>query len=481
MKWASSVGERRVRRWRFFQTYGVLWGMVLCFWMGFQSSAAAAETVTIPDYPCIIDYQDVYYQDSRYPLLSYKNVTYFPMTYEYCQALNLSSVWVEGEGLYIVYFPSYGELPIYPTTQNARYQTAEIADYPIYINGKRVNNATEEYPLLNFRNVTYFPMTWKYAREEFNWETNWDGQTFTLYSSPTNGSGTYATVYDVGETDAKVHKLFTKLVLLDADTESYTIENTEAYYSFDYATGELTEIPFSQDGYDNYYNWLEAQSAAQERDFSIVDGKIVCEGQALAEIQALKDGSATEADLYGYANAYTYDGIEIYHFTVYTAKEVPAPYTPRESYAYVKKDGQFIFIEENAFIRNAAQGNDGKIYVNVEFDSGWKGHYIPAEQLYCLEKDGTVTKINERYPDYNSMKILGAVNGTLYLKCEWFSDYSIGNFTYRISPYQDGYFTFDGTNLKKIAPYVYTDSDFLTPAGHIYGVIQWKDEIREIY
>ena len=39
-----------------------------------------------------------------------------------------------------------------------------------------------DYPLLNFRNVTYFPMTYDYATKEFNWATQWVPGKFTLVS-----------------------------------------------------------------------------------------------------------------------------------------------------------------------------------------------------------------------------------------------------------------------------------------------------------
>ena len=70
-----------------------------------SAEAANNVRVIIPDYKCIIDYHDVYYRDSVYPLISYKDITYFPMTYEYCHALNLAVSWVEGEGLYIAFHP----------------------------------------------------------------------------------------------------------------------------------------------------------------------------------------------------------------------------------------------------------------------------------------------------------------------------------------------------------------------------------------
>lgn len=52
---------------------------------------------------------------------------------------------------------------------------AKYADFPIVVNGQWVENESEEYPIIIFRDVTYFPMTWRFAVTEFNWTTSWEG------------------------------------------------------------------------------------------------------------------------------------------------------------------------------------------------------------------------------------------------------------------------------------------------------------------
>lgn len=42
--------------------------------------------------------------------------------------------------------------------------------------GKCLDNSAEPYPLLNFRGVTYFPLTWRFAVEEFGWEYHFDAK-----------------------------------------------------------------------------------------------------------------------------------------------------------------------------------------------------------------------------------------------------------------------------------------------------------------
>jgi hypothetical protein len=44
----------------------------------------------------------------------------------------------------------------------------------VTINGKRIDNSKEEYPLLTYNNITYLPLTWKFAHDQFGWDYVWD-------------------------------------------------------------------------------------------------------------------------------------------------------------------------------------------------------------------------------------------------------------------------------------------------------------------
>ena len=46
--------------------------------------------------------------------------------------------------------------------------TAVLPTYPIKVNGEIIDNSAEDYPLLNLRDITYFPMTWRFAHDAFN-------------------------------------------------------------------------------------------------------------------------------------------------------------------------------------------------------------------------------------------------------------------------------------------------------------------------
>ena len=107
----------------------------------------------------------------QYPLIVYRDITYFPMTYFDCRFLGIETRWDESSGLDIERTGITGAYRDYKgSTKNAAVYTAAVPSFEVRINGKAVDNGSEEYPLLVFRDVTYFPMTWRFCVEELGWE-----------------------------------------------------------------------------------------------------------------------------------------------------------------------------------------------------------------------------------------------------------------------------------------------------------------------
>lgn len=136
--------------------------------------ASRQVTVTIPKFPVILN--DLKFDNNdyeRYPLLVYKDITYFPMTFYQSNLLNLNTSWTAEGGLVItkgnLETPKKFAYETHATNRNSRNQTATIIDSKVTVNGKAIDNRNEPYPLLLFRNITYFPMTWRFAVEEFGW------------------------------------------------------------------------------------------------------------------------------------------------------------------------------------------------------------------------------------------------------------------------------------------------------------------------
>lgn len=154
----------------------------------FTVPARAAERVevTLPEFPVTLNGQTASSEHSRYPFLVYKDITYFPMTYHDGRLLGLYTRWTAESGLEIrkndaPYFEYVREVM---EETNARTQTAQIVEGPIRVNGVSIDNANEPYPLLLFRDVTYFPLTWRFAVEEFGWQYTFDSENGLVITNP---------------------------------------------------------------------------------------------------------------------------------------------------------------------------------------------------------------------------------------------------------------------------------------------------------
>ena len=130
--------------------------------------------VTLPKFRIYINDVKIVNNNLLYPYIVYNDITYFPMTYTGARFLNLGTSWTAESGLDIYKLEGPGADEPDDTSRGRENSepsfTAKIASGKIKVNGKRINNATEEYPLLEFRNVTYFPLTWRFAVEEFGWQ-----------------------------------------------------------------------------------------------------------------------------------------------------------------------------------------------------------------------------------------------------------------------------------------------------------------------
>ncbi|WP_158606525.1 DUF5050 domain-containing protein [Paenibacillus ginsengarvi] len=142
---------------------------------GFAAVPERAEAA-LPAFPVFLNGTPVDNVHSLYPLLVYKGITYFPMTWEYAQALGLATSWNEQTGLAIdkqAQSEAWTQA-LKPEPNVISGEAARFAEFPVRVNGKSIDNNKEPYPLLLFRNITYFPMTWRFTHDEFGWETSWD-------------------------------------------------------------------------------------------------------------------------------------------------------------------------------------------------------------------------------------------------------------------------------------------------------------------
>jgi hypothetical protein len=174
----------------------LLSSMLFLFSIVNTSNVFATEvTVTLPTFNVTINEIAIENEYRQYPFIVYKDITYFPMTYFDSRFLGLVTEWDNLKGLEIYKTTETVEYEPYKQNwKNSNKYTASIPKFNIVVNAKVINNSTEKYPLLSFRNITYFPMTWRFVVDEFGWKysfTSEDGLIIdstpqTLYANPSD-------------------------------------------------------------------------------------------------------------------------------------------------------------------------------------------------------------------------------------------------------------------------------------------------------
>jgi hypothetical protein len=136
--------------------------------------------ITIPEYDVSVNGELIDTEHSQYPVICYKGITYFPMTFDYLNGIGLNLSYSQETGLEINVKDSVQKLQqdfLGANNTLGSKQNAQLASFTVKVNDKIIDNSAEEYPVLLYKNITYFPMTWRFAVEEFNWETSWSNQT----------------------------------------------------------------------------------------------------------------------------------------------------------------------------------------------------------------------------------------------------------------------------------------------------------------
>lgn len=160
-----------------------------------QASYTLNEYAALPGCKVTFNGQEVDSSSRQYPLLQFRNITYFPMTYDDCRFLGLTTQWEDSARKLTITNESirnaaYNDYKFLPNKEKFEYGkiNAEVIDcgFKIEVNGQKIDNSKEEYPLLLFRNVTYFPLTWRFAAEEFGWEYSYDDENGLIINSRKN-------------------------------------------------------------------------------------------------------------------------------------------------------------------------------------------------------------------------------------------------------------------------------------------------------
>ncbi len=164
----------------------------------------------------------------KYPFIVYNSITYFPMTYNDCAYLGLSNTWTAEAGNIIT---KAEEIDCYDDFLNPLQNDedkggmAQIAMTPINVLGESIDNLKEQYPILNYRNLLYFPLTWDWG-QKFGWSITFtENNILEVATENYKDKGSYY-VFDLF--DGKVSK--GKLAAYKGDF--YELNGNYKYYSF---------------------------------------------------------------------------------------------------------------------------------------------------------------------------------------------------------------------------------------------------------
>jgi len=128
-------------------------------------------SVEVPEFNVSLNGEVIDSDHSIYPIFVYKDLTYFPMTSDFVKGLGLKLHFAENTGIEINKgsVSAFNQEFLSHSIQDKTFE-ASLVPFSIHINGKLIDNNNEPYPLLFYKDITYFPMTWRFAHDEFGLE-----------------------------------------------------------------------------------------------------------------------------------------------------------------------------------------------------------------------------------------------------------------------------------------------------------------------
>ena len=226
--------------------------IILCF----ASNAYAKETAVLPAFDVHFNGNKVDSTYREYPLLVYKDITYFPMTYFDSRHLGLVTEWDRETNTLTISKKNINSiLTAYKSeNKNNANNSVTICNFNIIVNGKEIDNKKEEYPLLTFRDVTYFPLTWRFAVDEFLWEYSFDSE---------NG-------LNINSANHKVKMLDLSALEMNSYYAGFTCDG-EYYYHHNSANGNIYRTPVDDLSQQEVIHHI---GSGQPAGLSFADGKV---------------------------------------------------------------------------------------------------------------------------------------------------------------------------------------------------------------
>ena len=274
----------------------------------FTQKVDAVNYATLPTFKVTLNGTTADNTYSKYPLIVYNDITYFPMTYQTSRFLGIETNWNTYSGLTINKTDYRGPFDFYKTNyKNADRYPVEVPNFRIVVNGKEINNKYEQYPLLVFRDVTYFPMTWRFCVDEFGWQYNYNSRDGLVINSnnvnkkpqtpkdPLAGywdkegsiyyNGSYYLIKTNG-VESRLYEETTKMgkttldLITDKDVKSFKQDGNKLVFS---------------SGEDNYvYDMDTNRLSSAGKALDVKDGKIFIQGNRTYYVSAKDDELYTD-------------------------------------------------------------------------------------------------------------------------------------------------------------------------------------------
>ena len=405
----------------------------------------APQRIKIPTFDITVNGTKIDTTKMQYPLITYNDITYFPLTWKWCAEMGLVVGYTVEDGLYIV---NYDQLESNQVDLNkidaGGYQkagstyNATLPTYPIFVNGIQIKNNLEKYPLLNFRGITYFPLTWRFVIDEFGWDLSWDGKTGLNIKSDGQSNVSSTLSFD-------------------------TLDNLS------YQNGGLLGTDINE-------------------GILINGSKLMLDDSLLLDLtNAIPVGDTPE---YLNANRYQVNGMNVITMSIYfmrNGESIPAPYTPHNYYVLIDYgSGKYKLLAEWPTTQEPSNvfpsGSDG-LYMSSDYNNFPGFRYSSSLGFVAKVKSNeSVSILNDQWEDWNSVHALGTdTSGNLYLMNTWFPDENTYFGSGSVSPIRDGYFKLSKEgSLSKLFPFVQANDTLVMPSGDVYLAISRKNSIFHI-
>ena len=309
--------------------------------------------------------------------------------------------------------------------------------------------------------------------DNFGWKISFEDNVFTIITGERYGEIRY--LCEKRENDFVVKSKYN----IEVPTEDgwYKSELVEEYYSVDYKTGSLTKLK-------DYTEPEQKQISNIQLDIRVENGYVYYNNKQLDGIYVKEasdgfikpdDVESVEYSVTGYITD-KYEPLNFAQIMVYTANHgKESNWGTRGTHAYIESEGKLIYLGPGKDVNNIYTLGDDIYFNTVDYGQTTFRHYMYNSTLWKLSKNGQLTEI--KYPDYNSMKIIGKAGDKLYLKCEWAPENPGEWGTYSVSLINDGYYTYNGQELEFVYPYIYSSFDVVSPYGDIVTVDTKLDKI----